>query len=86
MLPALCSMLVPGSGQLMSERRKNGVVINRRTKALRLFCVAAAFAVILVTAVALNTPPPIRAALACGLFATQAYAAIDAFKQGRNRA
>lgn len=83
--PALCSMLVPGSGQLMSERRVNGVVVNRGIKALRLFCVAAVIAGGLLATVALNAPPPIRAAFAIPLLATQVYAAIDAFRQGTNR-
>ena len=84
-LPALCSMFVPGSGQLMSERRTNGVVIHRGIKALRLFCVAAVIAGGLVAAVALNAPPPIRAAFAISLLATHVYAAIDAYRQGTNR-
>ncbi|MDQ3365208.1 MAG: hypothetical protein M3680_07255 [Myxococcota bacterium] len=85
-LPALCSMLVPGSGQLMNPRRVNGVFVNRGIKALRLFSVAVGIAVGLVITVALGAPTPVRAAFATALFATQLYAAIDAFKQGRARA
>ena len=69
----------------MSERRANGVVISRLPKALRLFCVAATFAGGLVIALALNAPPPLRAALAVPLLVTQVYAAIDAYRQGLNR-
>lgn len=84
-LPALCSMLVPGSGQLMSERRVNGVVVNRGTKALRLFCVAAVLVVCLAIVLALNAPPLLRVAFAIPLLTTQVYAAIDAYRQGLNR-
>ncbi|MBA3452829.1 MAG: hypothetical protein H0T42_07050 [Deltaproteobacteria bacterium] len=84
-LPAVCSMLVPGSGQLMTERRENGIVVNRGIKALRLFCVAAGLVVGLVITIALNAPAPFRAVFAVALLATHGYAAFDAFTQGRNR-